>query len=132
MSNRFYISSQKDRFQEADDLSNKLKIHGWERTFVWKSEKLDGPRAFGKLAEDEVRGVREADVLIALLPGGFGTHVEIGVALALGKRVIIHVPEQRVLENPYPCVFHYHPSVRILISKVPEIESIISCVSAST
>jgi hypothetical protein len=29
--------------------------------------------------------VRDADVLIVLLPGGYGTHVEIGAALALEK-----------------------------------------------
>jgi hypothetical protein len=34
--------------------------------------------------------------------GGYGTHAEIGAALALGRPIIIHAPNQQVLDTPYP------------------------------
>jgi predicted Rossmann-fold nucleotide-binding protein len=69
--------------------------------------------------------------LIALLPGGYGTHVEIGAALALGKPVILHAPDQKSLNTPYPCVFHYHPGVKLLISEVVDVDAVLAHIPAS-
>jgi hypothetical protein len=71
------------------------------------------------------RRSQNSDVLIVLLPGGFGTHVEIGAALALGKCVILHSPDQKTLETPYPCVFHYHPSVKLIVSETLDPDTIL-------
>ena len=75
----------------------------------------------------ELAAVRDADILIVLLPGGFGTHVEIGAALALGKPVILHAPDRKTLDTPYPCIFHYHPGVKLLVSEVLDIDQILAC-----
>jgi hypothetical protein len=40
-------------------------------------------------AKKEFQGVVDADVVIVLTPQGKGTHVELGIALALGKKVFI-------------------------------------------
>ena len=72
----------------------------------------------------EIAAVEEADVLIVLLPGGYGTHVEIGVALALGKPVILHAPDQETLDTPYPCIFHYHPLVTLLPPGVLDVDQV--------
>ena len=127
MAKRFFLSTQKDRSAQADALSAGLKLRGWERTFAWTGEDGEGSDAHAAIAIAELKGVREADVLVVLLPGGYGTHVEIGAALALGKPVILHAPDRKTLETPYPCVFHYHPAVKILISEVPDIDAILAC-----
>ena len=75
----------------------------------------------------EMAAVREADVLVVLLPGGYGTHVEIGAALALGKPVILHAPDRKTLDAPYPCVFHYHPRVKLLVSEVLDVDEVLAC-----
>jgi hypothetical protein len=62
-----------------------------------------------------------------LLPGGFGTHVEIGAALALGKPVILHSPDQKTLETPYPCVFHHNPGVKLLLSEIIDVDAVLAC-----
>jgi nucleoside 2-deoxyribosyltransferase len=131
MAKRFFLSTRKDRSAEADALSAALKAHGWERTFAWTDQDGAGPEAHAKVAVAELAGVREADVLVVLLPGGYGTHVEIGAALALGKPVVLHAPDRKVLETPYLCVFHYHPGVKLLVSKVPEIDAILACMQQS-
>lgn len=115
---RFYVATRKDRSAQADALSEILGAEGWERTFAWTELDASNPDEFAATAVAEVEAVRRADVLIVLLPGGYGTHVEIGAALALGKPVILHAPDRKTLQTPYPCVFHYHPGVKVLISEI--------------
>ena len=85
-----------------------------------------------EIAVQELNGVCEADVLVVLLPGGFGTHVEIGAALALGKPVILCAPNQKTLETPYPCVFHYHPNVRIFVSETLDADAVVRIMELCT
>lgn len=122
---RFFVSSRKDRSARADALSKELEKHGWQRTFAWKPEDGEGPEGNAAIAKAELDGVLQADILIALLPGGNGTHVEIGAALALGKPVILHAPDRETLNQPYPCVFHYHPGVKLIISQTIDSEAIL-------
>jgi nucleoside 2-deoxyribosyltransferase len=105
---RFYFSTRIDRSAEAAELLEALESHGWQRTYVWSDKKLSSDR-YGEIAKAELDGSRRADVAVVLLPGGYGTHAEIGAALALGKPIILHSPDYNTLNTPYPCVFHYHP-----------------------
>ena len=126
MPKRFYVSSRKDRGKHADALAHALIAQGWKRTFEWTDLGDASPESHAATAEAELQGVREADVLIVLLPGGFGTHVEIGAALALEKKVVLHSPDQKTLETPYRCVFHYHPSVKLVVSEVLEVSQVVA------
>ena|SRR5689334_2777908 len=127
MSKRFYLAIRRDRASHGNAIVEALKSRGWERTFDWSGKDDDEPEALSELAQAELAGIQEADVLIVLLPGGRGTHVEIGAALALGKPVILHAPDRKTLEDPYPCVFHYHPAVKLLISSTVDVEALFAC-----
>jgi nucleoside 2-deoxyribosyltransferase len=127
---KFYLATRKDRATQAEKLLEALKSRGWERTFTWAGEDKAGAEEYPELALAELAGIHEADVLIVLLPGGYGTHVEIGAALALGKPVILHAPDHETLNSPYPCVFHYHPGVKLLVSEVVDVNAIIACIPA--
>jgi nucleoside 2-deoxyribosyltransferase len=123
MERRFYLSTQKDRNAEATPLLEALKEKGWERTFDWaKREETE----YANLAIAEIAGIQNADVVIVILPGGRGTHVEIGAALALGKPIILHAPNSKVLESPYPCAFHYHPAVKIIVSERLDVAKVLT------
>jgi nucleoside 2-deoxyribosyltransferase len=127
---KFYLATRKDRAVQAEKLLEALKSRGWERTFTWTGEDKAGAEEYPRLALAELAGIHEADVLIVLLPGGYGTHVEIGAALALGKPVILHAPDQKTLDSPYPCVFHFHPGVKLLVSEVVDVNAILTCIPA--
>jgi len=128
MSKRFYLSTQKDRNAEAAPLLEALKAKGWDRTFDWADREASTESEYADLAVAEIAGIRDADVVIVILPGGRGTHVEIGAALAMGKPVIIHAPNRKTLETPYPCAFHYHPSVKVLFSEQLDVEGLLACI----
>ncbi len=126
MPNRFYLSTRKDRATQASVLLEALKVNGWERTLDWTTEEIVGPEGYAHTALAEIAAVRDADVLLVLLPGGYGTHVEIGAALALGKPVILHAPDRETLDTPYPCIFHYHPGVKLLVSDVLDVGEVLA------
>jgi nucleoside 2-deoxyribosyltransferase len=127
MPNRFYLSTRKDCSAQAVVLVEALEAQGWERTLDWTDQNNVGPDGYADTALAEIAAVREADVLVVLLPGGYGTHVEIGAALALGKPVILHAPDRKTLDTPYPCVFHYHPQVKLLVSEVLDLDEVLAC-----
>ena len=127
MAKRFYLSTRKDRGTQVTHLVKALNAQRWQRTFDWSKQESLEPDRCAELALAEIEAVREADVLIVLLPGGYGTHVEIGAALALGKPVILHAPDRKTLDTPYPCVFCYHPRVRLLISEILDINEALAC-----
>jgi nucleoside 2-deoxyribosyltransferase len=127
MPNCFYLSTRKDGSAQAGALLEALKALGWERTLDWTDRNDVGPEGYADTALAEIEAVREADVLVVLLPGGYGTHVEIGAALALGKPVVLHAPDHKTLDTPYPCVFHYHPRVKLLVSEVLDVDEVLTC-----
>jgi nucleoside 2-deoxyribosyltransferase len=126
MPKRYYVATRKDRTADAEALANALQAHGWERTLDWSDRTNVGPERYPETAADEIQAVREADVLVVLLPGGYGTHVEIGAALALETPVILHAPDRKTLETPYPCVFHYHPRVTLLVSEFLDVNEVLA------
>jgi nucleoside 2-deoxyribosyltransferase len=127
MPNRFYLSTRKDRSGQAAALLEALKAKGWQRTLDWADQGNVGPDGYADTALTEIAAVREADVLVVLLPGGYGTHVEIGAALALGKPVILHAPDRKTMDTPYPCIFHYHPQVKLIVSQVLNVDEVLAC-----
>jgi nucleoside 2-deoxyribosyltransferase len=127
MPRRLYLATRKDRGEQTAALLQALMSQGWERTYSWAAGDEETVGQYSDIALRELKGVEEADVLIVLLPGGYGTHVEIGAALALGKPVILHAPNRKTLETPYPCPFHYHPNVRLLVSEEIDIAALLKC-----
>jgi hypothetical protein len=126
MARRFYLSTRKDRSAEGARLSSALSKRGWECTFDWAALGDVGRSQYPETAQAELAGVQDADVLLVLLPGGYGTHVEIGAALAFGKSIIIHSPDQKTLDTPYACVFHFHPKVKILVSETLDVDELLA------
>lgn len=61
-------------------------------------------------AVNDIVGVVAADMVLMLLPGGKGTHAELGAALALDVPVVIVSPTR--CWGPGESVFYDHPTVK--------------------
>lgn len=89
---KFYISSSLQNAGRVRALSRLLNAAGWEQSYDWtvhctgQEIDLDTLRSIG---EGELDGVRRSDAVIVLTPQGRGTHAELGMALALSKRVYL-------------------------------------------
>jgi hypothetical protein len=97
-------------------LKRTLDKWGWTHTYDWTvhgSVQQEPSKRIGQVAEAEMGGVVAAQILIALLPGGRGTHCEIGAALAVGSKVFIcsEDPELDFGTTGKTCAFYHHPGV---------------------
>lgn len=88
-----YIATSLKRAKEHNHIRDALTAAGHTLTYDWTTHGSVKNISIEKLAQvghNEMRGVLEADALIILLPGGKGTHVELGMGIALGKPIILH------------------------------------------
>lgn len=125
---RYYIASGLANVEQVKRVKAKLDAAGWEHTYDWTvhgSVRRDGIGRLAEVAAAEIEGVYMADVVIVLLPGGRGTHTELGAALSMADCYIREAEEKQepriVVYSPDPerdfagsestCAFYYHPCV---------------------
>lgn len=107
---KFYIDVPVERRDEHNALRDHLVGLGHQITHDWTLH--EGDTSLQKALQD-VKGIMQADCMIALLPGGRSFHVEIGIALAHGLAVFL-------VGDPYDetgkkCVFYDHPLVTCVV-----------------
>jgi hypothetical protein len=112
----YYLASALGNIDKARELSRYLNdVKGWHQTYDWiaHGSLMATPDMWTEVACAEVAGVKEADILILLLPGGRGSHVELGVAIAMDIPVMIHAASNNDLLGGYgyTSVFYHLPSV---------------------
>ena len=113
---KFYIASGVENAKSVAELATLLIQNGHTHTYDWTKNLRHTNDEFelSIIAEKEVNGVKEAEILIVILPGGRGTHTEIGVALAEGIPVIIYAARSDAFVlNGQTNPFYYHRKVRM-------------------
>jgi nucleoside 2-deoxyribosyltransferase len=112
---KFYIASKLENAESVKALANVLKTFHWEQTYDWTihgSVKGEGKQRLKEVATNEMQGVREADVVIILMPGGRGTHAELGAANALWKQVFIWSETDELFQtDDKTCAFYWNHNV---------------------
>jgi hypothetical protein len=120
---KFYIATGLENHAAHNNVRDRLTALGHELTYdwtvhgpVWRS----GVDVIRKTAIAERRGVEDADFVVVLLPGGRGTHAELGMALALRKPVIIWASDDSQFGAvPQTCAFYHDPIVRTISGQLP-------------
>ena len=119
---KFYIASRLENAELVSSVAEALKSLGWKHTYDWTvhgSVQGEGEARLTEVAEYELNGVRNADIVIVLLPGGRGSHVELGAALALGKRVYIWAESNEYfLHDERTCVFYWNNRVTRVVGDI--------------
>ncbi len=113
---KFYIATRLENHAAHNEVRDALTALGHQITYDWTIHGpvwRQGAKVIAKTAEAELNGVREADFVVVLLPGGRGTHAELGIALALDKPSLICAPGASPLLTvaPETCAFYWHPLV---------------------
>lgn len=88
---KFYVGSGMKNWKLVNYYAKLLKENGWEQTHDWVKNISDdiSKDDMIKYASLESQGVADADVVIMLLPGGRGAHIELGMAMALNKKIFL-------------------------------------------
>lgn len=109
---KFYVASSFKNIEGVRYVSHQLKEKGYVHTYDWtQNSRASTFEDLREIGLKEREAVMEADFLIALLPGGKGTHVEIGIALALGKPVYLYSPNGEVDNLETTSTFYHVPEV---------------------
>lgn len=122
---KYYIATKLENHAQHTIVRDKLLPH--QLTYDWT---VHGPVwQRGKSVIKDVSckehiGTVGSDLLIALLPGGRGTHVEIGMALAAGVPTMIYSTNEHHFEaHEDTCAFYHHPMV---IYRTTDLECLIT------
>ena len=108
---KIYVATSLDHAPRAVAVHKALEHAGHIITYRWTdhgSVQDQGVARLREVAEAELNGVRDADVLVAILPGGRGTHAEIGIAIGLGIPVVLL---EQVGAYDAECAFYHAPGV---------------------
>lgn len=127
----FYISSRLSNMDEVRYVAGRLKKNGWVHTCDWTGFDVsaeNNPDRLQTISKREYEGIQAADVVIVITPQGRGTHIEMGMAIALGKRVYIcHTDNSYFKCDDNTCAFYWLPQVKQLTGKTDTvIETILS------
>lgn len=129
---RFYTASSLTNLTLVSRFNQSIRDLGHVVTYDWSTH--GASQHAGELADDirvrlsntamqERDGVVTADIVVVILPGGRGTHVELGMAIASGATILMVVRPEDKLENPC-CCFHYAEGVHHLVvhGDIPEVQ----------
>ncbi len=116
---KFYIASGFENAKIVKSVATVLKAYGMMHTFDWtiyENVKDADDATIYKIAECGLQGVKEADILVVLLPGGRGTHVELGIANCTGKKVFLWAEsEELFLLDGAVCPFYLNINVERIV-----------------
>lgn len=128
---KYYIATRLERYVDHNLVRNWMATRGHEITYDWTSHgsvKDQGADRIREVAEAETRGVVDADLVIVLLPGGRGTHAELGMAIARGRPVLLHSETgAEFAPGSATCAFYHHPQCRRVVGGLLEVMRVIRC-----
>ena len=119
---KFYVGSGMKNCELVNYYARLLKENGWEQTYDWVKNISDdiSRNDMIKYASLESQGIVDADVVIMLLPGGRGAHIELGMAMALNKKIFLcsTTKEEFSIENTV--AFYELPKITQLVGNADD------------
>lgn len=119
---KFYIGSGFQNCGLVDYYSKRLKGNGWTHTYNWTKNVEDGLSVEDLIgiARQEQQAVADSDVVIILLPAGRGTHIELGMALAMHKKIYLCAAGEEEFRVDHTVNFYQLPDIVRLVGTPEE------------
>lgn len=117
---RFYVASGLENRDRVSRVIEKIGSLSHEMTYDWTVHgdiRAKGKDVLNTVAGNETFAVMDAGCVLILLPGGKGTHTELGIALASrsNKRIILWSETgEEFGSNEKTCAFYHHSAVEQL------------------
>lgn len=116
---RVYVATGYARRHIAKSVMDELARRGFTITYDWTGHveaELSDIEGRARIGEADLDGVRRADIVVILLPGGQGTHTELGVALGMNTPVLLVAADPDLVDNAaHPLPFYYAVGVTRLV-----------------
>jgi len=119
---KFYIASSFQNIEMVREVSSKLLENGFQQTYDWtQNNKSVRKEDLRKIGIKEKEAVMDCDLFILLLPGGKGSHTELGIALGASvNRIYILNPALESQKNSLATTFYHLPEVEIFCGEIGE------------
>ncbi len=119
---KFYVGSGMKNCELVNYYAKLLKENGWEQTHDWVKNISDdiSKDDMIKYASLESQGVVDADVVIMLLPGGRGAHIELGMAMALNKKIFLCSTTEEEFSIENTVAFYELPKIIQLVGNAED------------
>lgn len=89
---KVYVGASLAEKETAKSIINKFIAIGFTITYDWTTHgRLTDVQELKECCYKEIGGVQDCDLFFMYFPARFGTHVELGIALALNKKIILVV-----------------------------------------
>ncbi|MBA2176216.1 group-specific protein [Halobacillus locisalis] len=109
---KFYVASSFKNIERVRYVSGELIKKGFIQTYDWtENERASSFEKLKQIGTKEKVAVEKADFVIILLPAGKGSHIEMGMALAGGKRIFLHSPNNEFNQFETTSTFYHLPEV---------------------
>jgi hypothetical protein len=121
---KFYIASSFRNIHNVRYISGQLKSKGYSHTYDWTNHDRSFSLSIEELkqiGQQEKEAVMQSDIVIVLLPAGKGSHIELGIALALNKRIILHSPQGEVNDLSETSTFYHLEGVEKFLGRTDKL-----------
>ncbi|MFJ7973699.1 nucleoside 2-deoxyribosyltransferase [Psychrobacillus sp. NPDC096389] len=123
---KFYIASSLKNIDQVRYVSKRLINKGFIHTYDWTvNENLTTLKELKAIGQKEKNAVIEADFVIVLLPGGKGSHVELGIAMGNNKKIYLYSPDKEVDNIETTSTFYHLPEIEKCFGTIDELVDII-------
>ena len=120
---KVYIGAKFGNMDKVISLSKRLEEKDIINNYNWaldlKEEESEDDLI--ESAKKELKAIKESDCVIFLLPLGRGSHVELGMALACDKQVILCGESNELFEND-PINFYKLPGIIKIVDSYDKME----------
>ena len=119
---KFYIGSGMKNCELVNYYAKILKRKGWNLTYNWVENINDDVSIedMTSYAISESQGIVDSDVVIILLPAGRGAHIELGMALALNKKIFLCSETKNEFSIENTVAFYGLPNIIQLIGSADD------------
>ena len=122
---KFYIASKLENCEQVQNLAKALKEIGWEHTYDWTLHDLTKEtdiETLKSIGQEEFDAVKKADIVVVLTPQGRGTHVELGIAVALNKTIYIYNDDDKYFKvDDNTSAFYWLPNIKHFTGSIEEL-----------
>ena len=109
---KFYVASGFKNKEIVRYVSQYLKNKGFIHTYDWTQNKRASTfENLKEIGHQERNAVLESDFIIVILPGGKGSHIELGIALGQGKKIYLYSPDGELNNLDTTSTFYHLPEV---------------------
>jgi predicted Rossmann-fold nucleotide-binding protein len=126
----FYVASSFQNKEVVRAVSLQLKQIGWHHTYDWtQNERAISLEALQEIGLLEKQAIANSDVVVVILPGGKGSHIELGLAIAWQKKIFLYSPNLEAMDLQTTSTFYHLPEVQICKGSIEELIATI-CISS--